>query len=72
MPLKYFYPLIGFVVPTVMIGYGIMIPQSCIAGVNELTLGFASTIVGASLTYWMGVRMVCRNQTLGGTTHAAS
>ena len=72
MHLKYYYPLIGFIVPTVVIGYGIMIPQSCIAGVNELTLGFGSTILGAGLTYWMGIRTVCRNQMSGDKTHAAS
>jgi hypothetical protein len=49
-------PLLGFVVPTVAIGYGIVIPRSCIAGLNELTIGFATTIVAASVTYVLGVR----------------
>ena len=51
-------PLAGFVVPTVAIGYGIVIPRSCIAGWNELTLGFAATVLGACLTYWAGLRLV--------------
>ena len=46
MKLRYLLPLVGFVVPTVGIGYGIVIPRSCIAGVNDLTLGFAASIVG--------------------------
>ena len=27
---------------------------------NELTIGFATTVAGAALTYWMGVRAVLR------------
>lgn len=53
-----FLPLAGFVVPTVVIGYGFVIPRSCIAGWNELTVGFATTILGACLTYVAGVRLV--------------
>lgn len=53
---KPFVPLLGFVVPTVVIGYGFVIPRSCIAGVNELTIGFATTIAGACVTYVLGVR----------------
>ena len=58
---RHFAPLAGFVVPTVLIGYGIVIPRSCIAGLNELTLGFAATVVGACLTYWAGLRLVTRD-----------
>jgi hypothetical protein len=55
---RHFLPLAGFVVPTVAIGYGFVIPRSCIAGWNELTTGFAATVLGACLTYWAGVRAV--------------
>ena len=55
---RHFLPLAGFLVPTVAIGYGIVIPRSCIAGWNELTLGFAATVLGACLTYWAGLRLV--------------
>jgi hypothetical protein len=58
MRLRHFYPLIGYVVPTVAIGYGVVIPKSCIAGVNALTLGFASAIVGACVSYVLGIRAV--------------
>ncbi len=54
--MKHAMPLLGFVVPTVVIGYGFVIPRSCIAGVNELTIGFATTILGACITYVLGVR----------------
>jgi hypothetical protein len=53
-------PLAGFVVPTVIIGYGVVIPRSPIAGVNELTVGFGMTIVGAIVTYLVGVRAARR------------
>jgi hypothetical protein len=60
MKLRHWTPLLGFVLPTLIIGYGFVIPRSCIAGVNELTIGFATTVAAASLTYWMGVRTVLR------------
>ncbi len=53
-----YLPLLGFVVPTVVIGYGFVIPRSCIAGVNELTVGFGTTILGAVFTYVAGQRAV--------------
>ena len=62
LTLRHFVPLAGFVLPTVFIGFGIMIPGSCIAGVNELTVGFAGTIVGACVTYWLGLRGLLREQ----------
>ena len=42
MNIRHYLPPVGFVVPTVIIGYGFVIPRSCIAAVNELTMGFAS------------------------------
>ena len=62
MKTRYFMPLVGFVIPTVVIGYGIVIPRSCIAGVNELTIGFATTVIGACLTYIAGIRAVLKDQ----------
>ena len=59
--LRHFAPLAGFVLPTVVIGYGFVIPRSCIAGLNELTVGFAATVAGACLTYWAGLRLVARD-----------
>jgi hypothetical protein len=53
-------PLVGFVVPTVAVGYSVVIPRSCIAGVNQLTVGFA-TIIGAVATYVLGIRTVVRD-----------
>jgi hypothetical protein len=61
MKLRYFLPLVGFVVPTLGIGFGVVIPRSCIAGVNELTIGFAMSVIAASVTYWLGVRAVIRD-----------
>ena len=67
MKLRYFYPLIGFVIPTIVIGYGIVIPRSCIAGINDLTLGFASSVIGACATYYFGVRAVSKDLNPGGS-----
>ncbi|HXI58227.1 MAG TPA: hypothetical protein VNO55_19305 [Polyangia bacterium] len=53
---RLYLPLILFVVPTVAIGFGVLIPRSCIAGVNELTFGFGSTVFFACVTYVMGIR----------------
>jgi len=58
MKIRYFVPLIGFVVPTILIGFGFVIPRSCIAGFNALTVGYACTVAAASLTYWLGMRTV--------------
>lgn len=60
LTLRHFVPLAGFVLPTAIMGYGIMIPQSCIAGVNELTVRFAGAIAGACVTYWVGLRALLR------------
>jgi hypothetical protein len=62
MKLRHFYPLLGYVAPTVIIGYGVVIPRSCIAGINDLTIGFASAIVGACVTYILGLRSVLRER----------
>ena len=57
LSLRELLPLAGFVVPTVVIGYGYVIPRSCIAGWNELSVGFAATVLGACFTYVAGVRL---------------
>jgi len=44
MKLTYLYPLIGFVIPTLLIGYGFVIPKSCIAGINVLTFSIAHRV----------------------------
>ena len=61
MKARYFLPLLGFVLPTMVVGFGFVIPRSCIAGVNDLTVGFAASVLGACLTYWAGVRTVYRD-----------
>jgi hypothetical protein len=62
MRLSLAWPLIGFVIPTLIVGFGIVIPRSCIAGINELTVGFGATVVGASLTYGIGLRLARREE----------
>jgi hypothetical protein len=63
MKLSYLYPLFGFIVPTVVFAYGLVIPRSCIAGINDLTIGFTVTLVSACVTYWIGLRNALRDVT---------
>lgn len=51
-----YLPLAAHVVPTLIIGYGIVIPRSCIAGINELTIGFGASILGTCIAYVVGLR----------------
>jgi hypothetical protein len=52
---KHFVPLAGFLVPSIIIGYGFVLPRAGHGGVNELSIGFAATLVGATVTYIVGV-----------------
>jgi hypothetical protein len=54
-------PLVSFVVPTVVMAYAVVIPRSCIAGVNALTIGFGTTVLGACITYLAGMRAALRS-----------
>lgn len=56
----HFLPLAGFVLPSTVIGYGFVLPRAGFSGVNELTIGFATTLLGAIATYVAGVVMVAR------------
>jgi hypothetical protein len=58
MKVRYFAPLVAFIVPSLVIGFGVVIPGSCIEGVNQLTVGFASSLAGAAGAYWFGIRAV--------------
>ncbi len=60
LKVRYFFPLLGFLLPTVVMGYGVVIPRSCIAGVNEPSVGFGAALVGACFAYWQGIRLVLR------------
>lgn len=53
-------PLLGFVVPTVILGYGFVLPRHGLGGFNELSLGFGTSIVAACATYVVGVRNALR------------
>jgi len=62
MKARYWTPLLGFVVSTVVIGYGFVFPRNGLASVNELTVGFATTILSACVTYVLGIRLVLRDR----------
>ena len=48
-------PLLLHVLPTLAIGIGIVIPRSCIGGVNQLTIGFMAAVLGFIPAYVAGV-----------------
>lgn len=52
-----YLPLLMHLVPTLGIGFFVVIPASCIAGVNELTIGFAAANAGFALSYLAGIRL---------------
>lgn len=57
---RHFYPLMAFLIPTIVIGYGFVIPRSPIAGIKQFTIGFGSALLGATIAYWQGVRFALR------------
>jgi hypothetical protein len=57
---KHFVPLAGFLIPSIIIGYGFVLPRAGHAGVNELSVGFAATLVGATVTYIVGIATALR------------
>jgi hypothetical protein len=59
--LIYLVPLFAFLLPTLVIGYGVVIPHSPIAGVNSLTVGFGTTLLGARFAYLAGIQTVIKS-----------
>jgi hypothetical protein len=59
--LRYLVPLVAFVLPTLVIGYGVVIPSSPIAWAHSLTIGFGTTLLGACLAYVAGIRAVIKS-----------
>jgi hypothetical protein len=53
-------PLLGHVLPTLALGHGVVIPRSCIAGWNDLTVGFAASVVGTCVAYVLGQRVAAK------------
>jgi hypothetical protein len=53
--LKHFFPLVGFLVPSIAIGYGFVLPRAGHHGIDELTIGFGSALVGAAVSYTFGI-----------------
>ena len=55
-----FAPLLAHVVPTLVIGFGIVIPNSPIAGWNVYSLGFLTAVLGFVPAYLAGVALARR------------
>lgn len=54
-------PLALHVLPTLVIGYGFVLPHSPIAGANQYTIGFAFAVLGFIPSYIAGVRLARGN-----------
>ncbi len=54
-------PLALHIVPTLVIGYGFVLPHSPIAGANQYTIGFAFAVLGFIPSYIAGVRLARGN-----------
>jgi ABC-type Fe3+ transport system permease subunit len=52
-----YLPLVAHVVPTLAIGFGWVIPRSCIAGWNALTVGFGLSVASTAVAYVLGQRV---------------
>jgi hypothetical protein len=61
MRLKHLWPLLGFALPTLAMGLGVVLPRNGVLGANEITVGFVSTVLGACVTYLLGVRAALRD-----------
>jgi ABC-type Fe3+ transport system permease subunit len=61
MKLRVAMPLVGFLVPSLVIGYGFVLPRAGFGGVNEMSIGYAATLIGATITYVIGVRAARRD-----------
>ncbi len=72
LSLRHFYPLLAFLIPTMLIGYGVVIPLSPIAGLNQYRVGFGSALLGAVIAYWQGIRIALRKQTVREKDNAAT
>jgi len=55
-----------------LIGYGVVIPLSPIAGLNQYRVGFGSALLGAVIAYWQGIRIALRKQTVREKDNAAT
>jgi hypothetical protein len=53
-------PLVGHVAPTLIIGFGFVIPGSPIEGINTYTIGFLSAVLGFIPAYVAGVAIATR------------
>jgi len=54
------WPLIGFVLPVLFIGFHLANVYNCTAIFNEYTLGLAGTMAGASGTYWIDRKLAAK------------
>ena len=64
--IRRYLPLVGHAIPTLVIAYGLVIPRSCIAGWNALTVGFGVSVLGTCVAYVLGQRVASTGREGGG------
>jgi hypothetical protein len=57
---KYHLPLLGFLVPTLVISTLMFVFKAC-PPMDQL-LGFYATVIGATITYYAGIRVVLKDK----------
>ncbi|NJR32135.1 MAG: hypothetical protein HC778_03825 [Chamaesiphon sp. CSU_1_12] len=57
-----YVPLAAHVIPTLLIGFAVVLPGSPIEGVNVYTLGFLSAVLGSVPAYVAGVAIAQRQE----------
>lgn len=60
MRLRLYVPLLLHVVPTALIAYLWVIPNGPVAGLNDHSIGFATSLVGTIAAYHAGIRLARR------------
>ena len=60
MKFKYHIPLLGFLVPTLVISTLMFIYRAC-PPMDQL-VGFYACVIGAAVTYYLGIRTVLKDR----------
>ncbi len=60
MRFRLYLPLLFHIVPTALIAYLWIIPNGPVAGINDHSIGFASSLLGTIAAYHAGIRLARR------------
>jgi hypothetical protein len=60
MKLKYHVPLLGFLIPTLVISTLMFVFREC-PPIDQF-IGFYACVIGATITYYVGIHMVLKDK----------